>query len=143
MSDLLNKRFVRLDEQLWDRDNEKDHIQQAFQLLHQENGVLYFFHGLPGVGKSSLCEYTKLYVQTQLEIFYSFIDIDVSKTTTIEQLVQRFYRELTLKNELSFPRYEVASDYLFRITNDPVYKIEKENTVQRALKLYQMQATIY
>lgn len=135
MSDLLNKRFVRLDEQLWDRDNEKDHIQQAFQLLHQENGVLYFFHGLPGVGKSSLCEYTKLYVQTQLEIFYSFIDIDVSKTTTIEQLVQRFYRELTLKNELSFPRYEVASDYLFRITNDPVYKIEKENTVPKSFEI--------
>lgn len=124
MSSIQKERFIHLDNMLWNREAEKEYIQNALQSPFEMYGSINFFYGVSGVGKSRLCEYTRLYIKTHIEMSYALVSIDMSPSLTEEQIVRKLYQDLSVKEELSFPRYEVASDYLFRISEDPSYKIE-------------------
>lgn len=130
---IQKERFIHLDNMLWDRDMEKEHIRNALQAPPEMHGSIYFFHGISGVGKSRLCEYTSLYIQTYMEAAYALVNIDMSPLIAEEQMVRKLYQELSLTDELTFPRYEVASDYLFRMSEDPSYKIETPKTASRII----------
>lgn len=131
METAMEERFKAIDLMLWERDNEKERIRNALQYPHENQSDIHFFHGISGVGKSMLCEYTRRYIQSQLEPDYALVNIDMSSSMTESQIIRHLYQILSLKDELSFPRYEVASDYLYRMTNDPSYRIETPKTASR------------
>lgn len=133
MQSIQKERFIHLDNMLWNREAEKEYIQNALQSPFEMYGSINFFYGVSGVGKSRLCEYTRLYIKTHIEMSYALVSIDMSPSLTEEQIVRKLYQDLSVKEELSFPRYEVASDYLFRISEDPSYKIEAPKTVNRVI----------
>ena len=107
---------------IWERDVETEHIQNALQVPPQDYSSIYYFHGQSGVGKSKLCDYTRRYIQTQLQAPYAMVNIDMSSALTEEQIIRTMYQALVPHVELTFPHYEAASAHLFNVTGDPVFK---------------------
>lgn len=116
--------FEQFASTLWERDVEMEYIHNAFQETPKEHGIVYYFHGISGVGKSKLCDYTRRYIQAQFQAPFAMVNIDMSNILTEVQIIRKIYRVLHSHAELTFPRYEAASAYLFAVTGDPVYKID-------------------
>lgn len=123
--------FDQFVDTLWGRENEMEYIRNAIQVPQQGHSSIHYFHGISGVGKSKLCDYTRRYVQTQLQAPYSMVNIDMSSDLAETQIIHNLYCSLVTHVELPFPHYEIASSYLFKITGDPIYKIDLPSNTSR------------
>lgn len=119
---------------LWDRKNEIEYIHNALQEPPQEHGAVYYFHGISGVGKSKLCDYTRRYLQAMFQAPYAMANIEMNSSWTETQITQNLYRILVSYKELFFPRYEMALSYLFNLTQDPIYNVTVPNKLSSVIQ---------
>lgn len=133
MKEIADPTFDEFAATLWGRETETESIKMALQILPIDKSVVHYFYGISGVGKSKLCNYTIRYIQTQLQAPHATVHIDMSSELTEQQIIQHLYQELSAQMEISFPRYEAASAYLFDESNDPIYKITPPESASSVL----------
>lgn len=109
---------------LWNREQEMEYIRNAFQIPPQEYGTIYYFYGMSGVGKSKLCEYTRRYVRAMIQTNFAMVNIDMSLSMSEAEIVRYLYGTLSKYQELSFPRYEIASEFLYHANQIASDKLE-------------------
>lgn len=113
-------------EMLYGRERELSQLE--FALFDQPiEPDIYFIHGQSGVGKTNLCNYFRNVILRSDQSNHCDLHLDVTRDTTEQDVIRLYYN--VLKNNyngiFSFPRYEIACTYLYRLTNNSQYNIDE------------------
>lgn len=128
MDQRMELRLVERDNYLICRESEKESVFNALRQHPKNEPYVHYFHGISGVGKSCLCDYIRMYIPLKNEANFVLLNLDVGSDMTEAQVIHQFYRQLSKEIEFFFPRYELANNYIYAVTNDAAYQVESLST---------------